>query len=261
MNVTDEGAAVSNQPVAGLPPEDKAAAVRTMFDRIARRYDLTNDVMTLGNHRLWKRAVIRGLLEGNGTTYLDIATGTGDLALGLAGRRPAARVIGLDFSGEMLALASRRSRRSSARPSRPAATARLAFVRGDALALPFADGIFAGATSSFALRNVADLGRMFRETHRVLAPGGRVALLDLVPVPSPPPRTRLVQFHLRRVVPLLGRALAGDEAAYTYLPTSIGTIPPLPEIERMLRDVGFVQVRHRLFGLGTVALITGARGN
>jgi len=232
-----------------------------MFNRIARRYDLTNDVMTLGNHRLWKRALIRGLLEGNGTAYLDIATGTGDLALALTGRRPAARVIGLDFSREMLALANRRGLRLPGRSSRPLEGRRLAFVRGDALALPFADGTFAGAASSFALRNVADLGRMFRETHRILAPGGRVALLDLVPVPSPPPWTRLAQLHLRRVVPLLGRALAGDAVAYTYLPSSIGTIPPLPEIERMLREVGFVQVHHHLFGLGTVALITGARGS
>ena len=251
---------MSNEPVAGLPPGDKATAVRTMFDRIARRYDLTNDVMTLGNHRLWKRAVIGGLLAEPGTTYLDIATGTGDLALALANRRPTARVIGLDFSGEMLALANRRSRRPPGRSARQQERGGLTFVRADALALPFADGTFAGAMSSFALRNVADLGQLFRETHRVLAAGGSVALLDLVPVPSPPPLTRLAQLHLRRVVPLLGRALAGDAAAYTYLPSSIGTIPSLPEIERLLREVGFVQVRHRLFGLGTVALITGLRG-
>ena len=232
---------------------DKAAAIEAMFDRIARRYDLTNDIMTLGGHRLWKRATLRQLLEAEPATILDVATGTGDLALAAARAHPSGRVVGLDFSARMLARAGRRGRALTG------ASGRLAFVRGDALNLPFPEGVFAAVSSGFALRNVADLARMFRELHRVLAPGGTVALLDLVPVPAPPPWTRLAQFHLRRVVPGLGRLLSRDAAAYVYLPSSVGTIPPLPAIEQLLRETGFGGVRHRLFGLGTVALITGTR--
>ena len=233
----------------------KAARVEAMFDRIARRYDLLNDVMTGGSHRRWKRAVLRATLAAAPASVLDVATGTGDLALAAARARPAARIVGLDFSAAMLDRARVRQRREpSAQPD-----CRLVFVRGDALRLPHPDGAFEAACSAFALRNVADLGLMFGELARVLGPGGRVALLDLVPIPDPPARTRLAQFHLQRVVPRLGRLLAGDPAAYTYLPSSVGTIPPLPAIERLLRDAGFEGVRHRLFGLGTVALIVGRR--
>ena len=235
---------------------EKAAMVEAMFDRLARRYDRMNDIMTLGNHRLWKRAATRALLAPASAAparVLDVATGTGDLALAVLRAWPGARVVGLDFSAPMLAEARARGGAVAAPDGG------LALVRGDALALPFPDGAFTAASSGFALRNVVDLGRMFQELYRVLAPGGRVALLDLVPVPAPPPWTRLAQFHLRRVVPKLGAALAGDAAAYSYLPSSVGTIPPLPALERMLREVGFRDVRHRLFGLGTVVLITGTR--
>jgi demethylmenaquinone methyltransferase/2-methoxy-6-polyprenyl-1,4-benzoquinol methylase len=233
---------------------NKATQVEGMFDRIAGRYDLMNDVMTVGMHRLWKAATLRSLGNRRHATVLDVATGTGDLALALAAASPTARVVGLDFSAQMLARAGVR-----ARAAQTADQGRLAFTRGDALRLPFADHAFSAATSAFALRNVADLGQMFRELARVLGPGGRVALLDLVPIPDPPPWTRLARFHLRHVVPRAGAILAGDAAAYIYLPTSVDTIPPLPTIVRMVADAGFADARARLFGLGTVALITGTR--
>lgn len=231
---------------------NKATRIEGMFDQIARRYDLLNDVMTFGMHRIWKAAALGALGARRHGNVLDVATGTGDLALALATGSRTARVVGLDFSAAMLTEANGRARTFPGR-------ARLTFVRGDALCLPFDDAAFSAATSGFALRNVADLGQMFREVARILAPGGRVALLDLVPLSQPPPWTRLTQLHLRYVVPRLGTLLAGDATAYTYLPTSIGTIPVLPEMERLLASCGFADVRHHLFGLGTVALITGTR--
>lgn len=233
---------------------DKATQVEAMFDRIARRYDLLNDVMTLGMHRLWKRAILRALGTPRHASVLDVATGTGDIALTLAATSRTATVVGLDFSARMLARAAERRRLATS-----AAGERVALARGDALRLPFADGSFSAATSGFALRNVADLGQTFRELARVVVPGGRVALLDLVPIPDPPPWTRAAQFHLRHVVPRLGAFLGRDAAAYVYLPTSVGSIPPLPEIEALLAEAGFRDVGHRLFGLGTVALISGTR--
>lgn len=245
---------MSEQLPAGNPPTDKAAMVEAMFDRIARRYDLMNDVMTGGTHRLWKAATLRALGNRRHASVLDVATGTGDLALTLAASSRTARVVGLDFSAQMLARANLRGHAAVA-----AHADRLTWVRGDALRLPFADRSFSAAASGFALRNVADLGLMFRELARVLGPGGRVALLDLVPLPDPPIWTRLAQFHLRQIVPRVGAALVGDAAAYLYLPTSVGSLPPLPEILTMLADAGFSDVQRRLFGLGTVALITGTR--
>lgn len=230
----------------------KAVLVEAMFDRIARRYDFMNDVMTFGSHRRWKRDLLRALLAGRPATILDVATGTGDLALGAARARPDARVLGLDFSAAMLERAGRRRAAGA-----PAAT--LLFVRGDALRLPLADRSCAAACSAFALRNVADLGQLFHELARVVAPGGKVALLDLVPIPAPPLLTRLAQLHLQQIVPRLGGLLAGDRAAYRYLPSSVATIPPLPRIEASLREAGFERVRHRLYGAGTTALIVGRR--
>ncbi len=231
---------------------NKGTLVEGMFDQIAGRYDLINDVMTFGMHRLWKAATLGALGARRHGNVLDVATGTGDLALALATGSATARVVGLDFSAAMLVQASGRVRQV---PDR----ARLTFVRGDALRLPFDDAAFSAATSSFALRNVADLGQMFRELARVLAPGSRVALLDLVPSADPPPWTRLARVHLRYVVPVLGRLIAREVTAYRYLPASIETIPILPEMEHLLASAGFTDVRHRLFGLGTVALITGTR--
>lgn len=241
-------------PTATEIADNKGALVEEMFDRIARRYDLMNDVMTVGMHRIWKGATIAALGTRRHANVLDVATGTGDLAFALANGSATARVVGLDFSAQMLDRARARGRDLGA-----ATGARLTFVRGDALCLPCADAAFSAATSAFALRNVADLGQMFRELARVLGPGGRVALLDLVPLPDPPPWTRLAQFHLRQIVPRVGRILAGDASAYIYLPTSVGTIPPLPEIVRMVAAAGFPDARARLFGFGTVALISGTR--
>jgi demethylmenaquinone methyltransferase / 2-methoxy-6-polyprenyl-1,4-benzoquinol methylase len=210
-----------------------------MFDRIAPVYDLMNMFMTAGLDRRWRRATIRAGVR-TGDTVLDACCGTGDLARD-AQRAGASRVVGLDFSERMLERARRK-----------VPTAEL--VRGDILALPFADGEFDAAVVGFGVRNVESLERALAELRRVLRPGGRLAILEITR-----PRGVLSPFYalwFDRVIPLLGRLLPGG-AAYTYLPASVRRFPAPEQLAALLRDSGFERVSVRLFAGGIVALHVG----
>jgi demethylmenaquinone methyltransferase/2-methoxy-6-polyprenyl-1,4-benzoquinol methylase len=215
-----------------------------MFERIAARYDLLNGLMTFGMDRGWRRrAVAEARLTPTGRA-LDVGTGTGALARDLAGAVSRGRVVGLDFAPAMLALAGARRAETSAA---------LAFVQGDGLRLPFAGGSFDCVTSGFAVRNMADLRAAFAEQARVLRPGGRVVCLELTPARLPVFR-RVFRGYFHYWVPLLGRVVAGDAAAYTYLPQSVDRFPDAEALVGLLEAVGLVRVRYSLLGLGTVAL-------
>lgn len=222
----------------------KAARVRAMFGRIAPRYDLMNALMTAGLDRRWRRLAADAARPA-GALALDLATGTGDLARALAAAG-ARRVVAVDFTPAMLAAARRKIGADGA------ARGRVALCAGDALRLPFADGAFDCAVNGFLLRNVADLPRALAELHRVLAPGGRLCCLEL----TPPPRWFAPAFRLYfdGLVPLVGALVAGDLAAYRYLPASLRPFPRARTLARMLAAVGFAEVRYRRLGLGTVAL-------
>jgi demethylmenaquinone methyltransferase / 2-methoxy-6-polyprenyl-1,4-benzoquinol methylase len=215
-------------------------AVRTMFDRIAPVYDAMNRVMTLGLDLRWRRLGARAVVR-SGDEVLDAACGTGDSAVADL-RAGAGRVVGLDFSERMLERARRKE-------------PRVEWVRGDMLALPFADETFDAATVGFGVRNVADLELALRELRRVLRPGGRLAILEITQ-----PRGRLKPFYslwFDRVVPLVGRALPGG-SAYTYLPASVKRFPPAEELAKLMRAAGFRDVGFRLLAGTIVALHTGA---
>jgi demethylmenaquinone methyltransferase/2-methoxy-6-polyprenyl-1,4-benzoquinol methylase len=210
-----------------------------MFDRIAPVYDVMNRVMTAGLDVRWRRLAAAAVVRP-GDRVLDAACGTGDLALADA-RAGAGRVTGLDFSEAMLARARRKA------PD-------LEWVRGDMLALPFADATFDAATVGFGVRNVADLELALRELRRVLQPGGRLAILEITQ-----PRGLLRPFYslwFDRVVPLLGKVLPGG-AAYTYLPASVKRFPNAERLAELMRAAGFGDVRVRLLGGSIVALHTG----
>ena len=227
--------------------------VRAMFDRIAALYDRMNSVMTAGLHRSWRRRAAELARVAPGDRVLDVATGTGDLALELADRvAPGGEVVGIDFSQRMLAIARAKARTSG----EPDVT--VSFQAANALALPFATNEFASATVGFGARNFADLGRGLAEMVRVVRPGGRVVVLEIT-TPRRPPLSTFFEMWFDRVVPVLGR-LAGDAAAYTYLPSSVRRFPGPGQLAEYMARSGLCDVRYFVTGGGIVALHVGMVG-
>jgi demethylmenaquinone methyltransferase / 2-methoxy-6-polyprenyl-1,4-benzoquinol methylase len=226
----------------GTLPEPE---VRAMFDRIARVYDLINSVMTAGLHHRWRRRAADLAGVGPGDRVLDVATGTGDLAIELASRvGPSGEVLGSDFSEEMLTLARKKA---------PA----LRFEWGNALELPYRDGEFAAATVGFGARNFADLDRGLAEMARVVAPGGRVVVLEIT-TPQKPPLSTFFSLWFDRIVPLIGKA-AGDSDAYDYLPNSVKRFPEPAGLAAAMQRAGLEQIRWVLTAGGIIALHVGVK--
>jgi len=216
-----------------------------MFDRIAHRYDLLNRLMSFGLDRAWRRRQV-GLLAAplaRGARVLDLATGTGDVAIEALRQRPDLRVVGLDPSPRMLACAA-------------AKCAEIEWVEGDAQRLGFPDASFDGASMSFGIRNVPDRDAALREIRRVLAPGARLVLMEL----NEP--TGLLawpaRIHIRYLVPLLGAALV-SRAEYDYLQRSIRAFPPPEGFAAQLRAAGFVEVEWHPVMFGVATLFVGVR--
>jgi demethylmenaquinone methyltransferase/2-methoxy-6-polyprenyl-1,4-benzoquinol methylase len=226
----------------------KAEAVRAMFTRIAGRYDLMNAVMTGGRHHAWRRLTAAAIAGAPDGPALDLATGTGDLALALRDADPGRPVVAADFSEAMLRQARPKLRARGER--------RVMLLAADALALPFPDKTFACVTSAFLLRNLADLPAGLAEMRRVTLPGGLVVSLEITR-PSAPGWRALFGLYFHRVVPLIGAALAGDRAAYTYLPQSVERFVTPPELARLMGQAGLRDVRYRRLGLGTIAIHVG----
>ncbi len=225
---------------SGTLPEPQ---VRAMFDRIARVYDRMNSVMTAGMHHRWRRRAADMARVGPGDAVLDVATGTGDLAVELSGRVGATgRVVGADFSESMLELARRKA------PS-------IRFEAANALELPYEDGTFDASAVGFGARNFADLPRGLAEMARVVRPGGRVVVLEIT-TPQRPPLSWFFRLWFDRVVPALGR-LAGDADAYTYLPSSVQRFPGPRELAAELVQAGLVDVRWVLTAGGIIAIHAG----
>lgn len=226
------------------------AQVRAMFDRIAGLYDGMNTVMTAGLHRGWRRRAAELAGVSPGDRVLDVATGTGDLALELAARvAPGGEVVGIDFSQRMLEVAGAKASAAC----RPDVSVR--FQAANALVLPFEANEYAAATVGFGARNFADLERGLAEMARVVRPGGRVVVLEIT-TPRRPPLSTFFEMWFDRVVPLLGR-LAGDAAAYSYLPSSVRRFPGPDELAELMARAGLGAIRYFLTGGGIVALHVG----
>ena len=224
-----------------------------MFNRIVPRYDLMNRIMTGGRDRFWRRMVVREALRDRDPSRmhaLDVATGTGDLALALRDAG-VARVIGLDFSSRMLAAAANKDAAS-------ADTRRVVWVEANAMALPFGDQTFDAVTVGFGLRNMPNYSRALAEMARVLRPRGRLVCLETTLLATPILRAGFA-WYLSQIVPLLGGLLSGDDDAYRYLPVSAAAFPDADTLGRMLLTAGLRRVRYRRLGAGTVALHIGER--
>jgi demethylmenaquinone methyltransferase / 2-methoxy-6-polyprenyl-1,4-benzoquinol methylase len=226
----------------------KARAIREMFARIAPYYDLINCLMSWGQDSRWRRVAVR-LARPERGRVLDVATGTGDMALELA--RYTDSVIGLDLCQEMM-------RRGQVKTEKKGMEKRVDFILGDALVLPFSDNSFDCALNGFALRNVADINLFLAELRRVVKPGGRVVCLELVR-PASGIIGAFYRFYLYKIVPALGRWLSGDGKAYRYLPDSVGCFLSVIEFQKIMEEVGFRQVDHRSLNLGTIAVHVGVK--
>ncbi len=228
---------MNGEPARGTLPENQ---VRSMFDRISGVYDLMNQVMTAGLHHQWRRRAADLARAGPGAEVLDVATGTGDLAIEMA--RRGARVIGSDFSEEMLARAREKD-------------AAIAWEWANAMELPYEDDRFDAATVGFGARNFSDLDRGVREMARVVRPGGRAVILEIT-TPTRPPLSTFFHVWFDHVVPALGK-VAGNSDAYEYLPRSVRRFPPPRDLGAVMDRAGLRRIRWILTAGGIIAIHVG----
>lgn len=217
-----------------------------MFSEIAPRYDLLNRLLSLGVDLSWRRRAVALALERRPRRILDLATGTGDLALLLKEGAPEAQVVGADFAPPMLALARRKAEVRGVEVD---------FLEADALALPFPDASFDAVTVAFGFRNFADYQRALQEIHRVLAPGGRLVLLEF----PPPPKGAfglVYRLYFGKILPFIGGLISGSFGAYRYLPESVEAFPPPEALKTLMEGVGF-RVRYELLTFGVAAIHVG----
>lgn len=229
----------------------KKEEVRGMFDNIAPRYDLLNHLLSFGIDRLWRRRVVQEVRRARPERILDLATGTGDLALVLARRIPDAQVVGVDLSEKMLAEARRKI------AARGLAD-RISLESGDAEHLAAAEGSFDAATVAFGVRNFGDLEAGLGEMARVLRPGGKVVVLEFSR-----PRNRFFrffyEFYTFRMLPRIGGAVSRDRRAYAYLPASVREFPAPEAFLEMLSRAGFSSCRARSLSFGIVQMYAGEK--
>ena len=235
--------------MAYLEGQERAQYVQHMFARIAERYDTMNRLMTFGQDLRWRRHVIEQAHLPPHGRLLDIATGTGDIALEGQKLTPGLQAVGGDFTIEMMQAGKQIPERQMIR-----------WVGSDTLALPFPDNTFDAVTSGFLMRNVIDIEQAFREQMRVTRPGGRVVVLE-----SSPPKNNLLKpfilMHLNYVIPTLGRLVTGESDAYRYLPTTTQRFKTPTALAQLMQDIGFVNVGFQLFMFGTIAIHTGKKSD
>lgn len=222
-----------------LTGDERAAYVQRMFTRIAARYDLMNRLMTAGQDVRWRKRVIEMARLKENDSLLDLGTGTGDLAREALSALPRARVVGADFTLEMMRVGRRNGP--------------LDFSAADALRLPFEDESFEAVVSGFLMRNVIDVRKALEEQYRILKPGGRIVILDTTK-PKKNLLSPFIRFHMHIVIPTLGRLLTGSGDAYRYLPETTEGFLTAEELAARMASIGFKMTGFRRHMFGTVAI-------
>ena len=228
---------------------EKAGKVKSLFGDVASKYDIMNDVMSVGIHRIWKEAMMDWLAPRAGQKLLDVAGGTGDVSFKFLKRAGSGHATVLDLTEQMLVEGRQRAEADSLSDS-------LDWVVGDAMALPFADNTFDVYTISFGIRNVTSPQEALNEAFRVLRPGGRLMVLEFSQLPNPMMQ-KAYDLYSFNVIPRMGQMIANDRDSYQYLVESIRNFPDQETFLSMVRDAGFEQAKYRNMTMGIAALHSG----
>lgn len=227
----------------------KAGMVHGVFTNVASKYDVMNDAMSMGVHRIWKDAMMDWLAPRKGMKLLDVAGGTGDIAFRFLKRAGGGHATVFDMTQSMLDEGRKRAEAERMQDS-------LDWVCGDAMALPFEDNTFDAYTISFGIRNVTRIQDAINEAYRVLKPGGRFLVLEFSTIPNPAMQWAYDRYSFN-IIPPLGQIIANDRDSYQYLVESIRQFPKQEQFAQMIRDGGFSQVKYRNLSLGIAALHSG----
>ena len=247
--MTDETDRTTHFGYQTVPEDDKAGMVHGVFTRVASKYDIMNDLMSGGVHRLWKDAMMDWLAPRPGQRLLDVAGGTGDVAFRFLKRAPSASAVVCDMTESMLVAGRQRAEADSL-------ATQLDWVVGDAMALPFQANSFDVYTISFGIRNVTRIQDALAEAYRVLRPGGRLMVLEFSQIPNEMMQ-RAYDLYSFNVIPVMGQIVAGDRDSYQYLVESIRKFPDQETFATMIRKAGFGQVKYRNLTMGVAALHSG----
>lgn len=247
--MTDDKDATTHFGFRDVPESEKAGMVHGVFTSVASKYDVMNDLMSMGIHRIWKDAMMDWLAPRPGQRLLDVAGGTGDVAFRFLGRAPGSSAVVCDMTESMLVEGRQRAEAG-------AMADRLDWVVGDAMALPFADNSFDVYTISFGIRNVVRIDEALREAYRVLRPGGRIMVLEFSQIPNDLMQ-KAYDLYSFNVIPAMGQVVTGDRDSYQYLVESIRQFPDQETFAGMIRAADFGQVKYRNLTMGIAALHSG----